>query len=160
MDKKERNFWPLMIVGFLLFGGVMGTWTIIETQKNPVELDNSYMLGYHEVDKDINTILKNQQKFDKAYDINLLTTKISKGKNRVEILLKDKNNNLIKNAKIEVLITRPDTTKYDKKIKLKFNKDRYIADIDLDKEGRWNFIIKAKVGNLTGFKTYKLSTLQ
>lgn len=160
MSKKEKNYWPLMIIGFLLFGGVMGIWTIKETMNNPVELDNSYMLNYHQVNADINDILKKQQKFNKKYTLKLLTSKISKGKNSVSILLTDKNKNLIKNANILILVTRPDTTKYDKKIKLKFDKDRYIGSVDLNLEGRWNFIVKTKVGNLEGFKTYKLSTLK
>lgn len=160
MSKKERNYWPLMIVGFLLFGFVMAAWTINETMKYPVEMDNSYMLGYHEVDKDINKILKNQQIFNKNYKLKLISKKIKTGTNKIEIELTDKSGNLIKDADIMVLATRPDTTKYDKKIKLTFNDNRYVGNVNLNLEGRWNYIVKAKVNNVTGFKTFKLSTLE
>ena len=156
----EKNFWPHAIVGLIIFGVILGVWTIKETMKYPVEMDNSYMLNYHKVDANINEILKNQKIFDKNYDLNLLSKKIAVGKNRFEIIIKDKNGNFIKNAKVNILVTRPETTKYDKKIEAENIDGKYVAEFNLNKEGRWNFIVKTKIGKITGYKTYKLSTLK
>ncbi|WP_281951560.1 FixH family protein [Nitrosophilus kaiyonis] len=157
---KEKNYWPHFIVALVFFAIGLGVWTIKAAIDNPVELDNSYMLNYHAVDEDINDILKKQHIFEKNYDLNLLTNKINVGKNKLEIVLKDKNGKVVKNAKIDILVTRPDTTKYDKKVTAKFENRKYVADVDLEHEGRWNIIIKAKIDDAQGFKTFKLTTLQ
>ncbi len=160
MQKSEKNYWPHFIVGLVIFAAILGVWTIKAAMDNPVELDNSYMLNYHSVNEDINEILKKQQIFDRNYEISLLSPKISYGKNEIVVLLKDKDGNLIKDGEIKILFTRPDTTKFDKKIEPKYEKNGYKADVILDKEGRWNLIVKAKVGDAEGFKTFKLSTLE
>jgi len=161
MSKVEKNYWPHFIIALVLFAVVLGVWTIKAAMDNPVELDNAYMLNYHMVDEDINEILKRQQNFDKIYQLDLLTKDINLGKNEIKILLKNKKGNLIKNAKIEILVTRPDTTKYDKKIEAHYNDPYYVAAVDLNLEGRWNFVIKTKIDkDAIGFKTYKLSTLK
>jgi len=159
MLNSEKNYWPHFIIGLILFAVTLGIWTIKATMDNPVELDNSYMLNYHAVDEDINEILKKQHIFDKRYDLILSSTKIKLGSNTIELILKDKNGKVIDNADIKILVTRPDTTKYDKKIDAKFENSRYIAHVDLEKEGRWNIVIKTKIGDIEGFKTFKLSTL-
>ncbi|NLU35296.1 MAG: hypothetical protein GXX07_10075, partial [Wolinella succinogenes] len=51
---REKNFWPLGI--FLVTMTVVGMiiWTVNLALKNPVELDNSYMSYYQQVDSNIN----------------------------------------------------------------------------------------------------------
>lgn len=161
MTNVEKNYWPHFIVALVLFAVGLGVWTIKAAIDNPVELDNSYMLNYHTVDSDINDILKKQQNFDNNYKLDLLTQKLNSGENLIEIVLKDKNDNIIDNAKVEILVTRPDTTKFDKKLTASFKNGKYIAKVNLEKEGRWNIVIKTEIDkDSIGFKTYKLSTLE
>ncbi len=158
-DKNsEKNYWPHFIVGLVLFTIGMGTWTVVTAINNPVEMDNSYMMNYHQLDKDINKILASEKEFDKRYEFDLLTKDLKEGENTLLIEVKDKNGNIIKDAKIDILVTRPETTKLDKKLKASFKEGKYVAEVVLDKKGRWNIIVRVKIGDLERFKTYKLHT--
>ncbi|WP_200762777.1 FixH family protein [Nitrosophilus alvini] len=159
MTEKSKNYWPHFIIGLVLFSAGLVGWTIKAAIDNPVEMDNSYMLNYHTVDDNINDILKKQQIFDKNYKLAIENEKLELGKNRIVFKLFDKSGNIVENAKVSLLVTRPETVKYDKKIDAKYIGDRYVAEVDLDLEGRWNIIAKVKLPDVEGFKTYKLSTL-
>jgi len=159
MSKNEKNYWPHFIVGLVMFTIGMGTWTLVTAINNPVEMDNSYMRNYHQVDADLNKILQSGFKFDKKYEFSLLNSDLQEGENELKIDIKDKNGNVVKDAKIEILVTRPETTKLDKNLKAQFDGEEYRAKVILDKKGRWNIQIRAIVKNLEKFKTYKLHTL-
>ena len=158
MSKNEKNYWPHFIVGLVIFTIGLGTWTVVTAINNPVEMDNSYMRNYHQVDADLNKILESGAKFDKKYQLSLENSELKEGENELKIALKDKEGNVINNAKIEILVTRPETTKLDKNLKAEFDGSGYRAKVVLDKKGRWNIQIKAVVKDLEKFKTYKLHT--
>lgn len=159
MKNNEVNYWPHFIIALVIFAAMLGVWTIKAAMDNPVELDNSFMVDYHKADEEISKILEKNIAFQKRYDISLLTPKIEIGKNEIIFSVKDKNKNEIKDANITLLFTRPDTTKFDKKLNIKYS-NGYRALVNLDKEGRWNLIIKVKIKDFEGFKNYKLSTLE
>jgi hypothetical protein len=159
MSKKESNYWPHFIIALVLFAIALGIWTIKVAVDNPVELDNSYMMKYQDVDRNFYKIEQEKKEFDKRYSIYLKNRKLNVGKNRVVLFVKSKDDEKnIKNAKVEILLTRPETTKYDKKYVAKFDNGAYVADIEIPKEGRWNLIVKVTVGSISRFTTYKLST--
>jgi hypothetical protein len=159
MSKNEKNYWPHFIVGLVMFTIGMGTWTLVTAINNPVEMDNSYMRNYHQVDADLNKILQSGFKFDKKYEFSLLNSDLQEGENELKIDIKDKNGNVVKDAKIEILVTRPETTKLDKNLKAQFDGEEYRAKVILDKKGRWNIQIRVVIKDLEKFKTYKLHTL-
>lgn len=159
MQKKDqKNYWPHFIVGLVFFTIGMGVWTVVTAINNPVEMDNSYMMNYHQLDKDINKIIESGKKFDKKYRFNLITKTLKEGENTLLIKVSDKEGNIIQNANIDILVTRPETTKFDKKLKASFTDGKYIANVKLEKKGRWNIIIRVKIDGLEKFKTYKLHT--
>lgn len=155
---SEKNYWPHFIIGLVLFAVMMGVWTVKTAIDNPVELDNSYMMKYQEVDKDIYAIQKQQREFEKRYKIKMLTKKLQKGLSQVQFVIEDKDGHPVENADVTLLFTRPDTTKYDKKTKALFHDGIYSARVNLPLEGRWNVIIKTEIGKLSAYKQYKLST--
>jgi hypothetical protein len=69
--KEEINYWPYAIVGMILTVVLLGIWTIKVAVSNPVQLDNSYMMTYQDVDENINEILAKQQAFDARYSVDL-----------------------------------------------------------------------------------------
>ncbi len=158
MSKNEKNYWPHFIIGLVLFTVGMGVWTVMTAINNPVEMDNSYMRNYHQVDADINMIIAKGKAFDKRYDLELLSKNLKEGENTLVISIKDKNGNVVKGMKVDILVTRPETTKLDKNLKAVFDGEYYKAKVVLDKKGRWNIIIRATMGELEKFKTYKLHT--
>ncbi len=159
MQKKDqKNYWPHFIIGLVFFAIGMGIWTITTAIENPVELDNSYMMNYHQLDKDINKIIESGKKFDKKYRFKLITKTLKEGENTLLIEVSDKKGNIIQNANIDILVTRPETTKFDKKLKASFKDGKYIAKVKLEKKGRWNIIVRVKIDKLEKFQTYKLHT--
>jgi len=157
-NKKEINYWPYAIVGMILTVVILGIWTIKVAVKNPVQLDNSYMMKYQDVDENINKILAKQKLFESKYEINLSSNKLHIGKNRVVIEIISKDTESIKEPEIKAIVTRPTTAKYDIHLnKFKLDGKSYISEeFELKNGGRWNIDVKVKIGEDIGYKTYKL----
>ncbi len=156
-EKKEANFWPYAIVGMILTVVMLGAWTIKVALKNPVQLENSYMMKYQDVDEKINEILEKQRLFDMKYSMALDSNRLKLGKNRVEVKLFDKNGMPVSGAKIKVLLTRPDTAQYDIELdEFTYSDGRYLSrEFTLEKRGRWNIVAKVELGGDEGFKKYR-----
>jgi len=157
-NKKEMNYWPYAIVGMILTVVILGIWTIKVAINNPVQLDKSYMMSYHEVDDNINEIMAKQKLFDSKYEIDLSSNNLQIGKNRVVINLISKDGKIVKNLEIVAVITRPTTTQYDINLnKFQFDGKSYISEeFELKNGGRWNIEVRVKIGEDIGYKTYKL----
>jgi len=156
-EKKEINFWPYAIVGMILTVVMLSAWTIKVALKNPVQLENSYMMKYQDVDENINDILEKQRLFDTKYSISLDSNRLKPGKNRIEVRVSDKSGRAVGGAKITVLLTRPDSTQYDVELKeFDYMEGRYLSEeFTLQKRGRWNIVAKVELGNDEGFKKYR-----
>jgi nitrogen fixation protein FixH len=89
-----------------------------------------------------------------------LTPQILEKKSVLIYEVKDKSGNAVDNAKIEVLMTRPDTVKLDLNLsnptiiegKYTFNA------IDLPKPGRWDIMAKITVGENQRYYSLKADT--
>ncbi len=155
--KKEINFWPYAIVGMILTVVMLAAWTIRIAMKNPVQLENSYMMKYQDVDENINEILEKQRLFDAKYRIVLDSNRFKLGTNLVQVGVLSKEGIPVAGAKITVLITRPDSTQHDIKLK-KFtykNGTYYSEEFTLKKSGRWNIVTKVELNGDEGYKKYK-----
>ena len=158
-NKKEMNYWPYAIVGMILTVVILGIWTIKVAVNNPVQLDNSYMMKYQDVDENINEIMAKQKLFNSKYEIDLSDNKLQIGKNRVVIKLISKDGNIVKNPEIIAVVTRPTTAQYDIHLsKFKFDGKRSCIseEFELKNGGRWNIEVRVKIGEDIGYKTYKL----
>jgi len=157
-NKKDINYWPYAIVGMILTVVILGIWTIKVAVNNPVQLDNSYMMKYQDVDENINEILAKQKQFNSKYEINLNNNKLEIGKNRVIIELTSKDGIDINEPEIVAIVTRPTTAQYDINLnKFKLDGKNYISeDFELKNGGRWNIEVRVKIGEDIGYKTHKL----
>ena len=156
-DKQEMNYWPYAIVGMILTVVLLGIWTIKVAVSNPVQLDNSYMMKYQDVDENISDILEKQKIFDTKYIIDLSKNILKPGENRIEVALKDRNGNPVDNAEIIAVVTRPTTLKDDIELKefVQMN-DHYVSKpFELKRGGRWNIQVRVTIGDDVGFKTRK-----
>lgn len=159
MKEKSSNYWPHFIIALVIFAIILGIWTVKTAIDNPVELDNSYMMSYQKVNKDIYKIAQDKKKFEKSYEVFIAPEKLQKGSNIIEIKILDKETKKpIKGAKVTVLATRPDTTKHDIKKEAHFENGVYKVVMDLPLEGRWNIMVRIELNGLTYYKTVKLST--
>ncbi|CAE09346.1 hypothetical protein WS0185 [Wolinella succinogenes] len=139
---REKNFWPLGI--FLVTMTVVGMiiWTVNLALKNPVELDNSYMSYYQQVDSNINEIQQEQKRFWGLYAIKPFSSKVEMNLPQgVSIeLLKRETQEGVEGAKVTFRLTRPHTARED----IDLGEGREVGKgvyatpaIQFPKEGRW-----------------------
>ena len=178
MESKDfKNPWLYFVFGLLAFGIYMIVWTVRSAISLPVHESNDYILKYQTADMNINKILENKKEFDKRYNIaldnaefvilsydlsnnhsNKKQTKqllLKKGNNNFDYRISDKKGNIIDNAKVSFLLTRPHTEKEDVLLKnLSFSKTLYNTnDIKLINTGRYTLELKVTIGDYTGYYT-------
>lgn len=159
MKTAEKNYWPHAIVAMILFVVILGIWTIKTAIDFPVQEDNSFMMGYHELDSNVNDVLLKQAQFLKKYKIEYLPEPLTVGKNSIQIAVKEKEGASVRDANVTLLVTRPETRKYDQTVQLERQGNYYSVDnIELPIAGRWNLLFRVGVENLAAFKTVKTET--
>lgn len=64
---QEKNYWPLGIIGVLLFGVFMVSVSITIALKNPIQDESTYFDTKRNVDERINEIIANQNLFNTLF---------------------------------------------------------------------------------------------
>lgn len=151
--KKEKNYY---LIGLLIFGAIFISFLIYMIRvavQNPVELDDSHMMHYRDLDKNHDQIVESGKQFDAKYVLSFSKIVVKKGiPTSLELNITDKVGKAV-DANITVLITRPDTSKHDIKI-TDFNKSATgfsSKPFTVDLDGRWKFICKVQIGELQKF---------
>ena len=160
MNLSNGRIWPyaISISIILVFGACVAT--IIVANKLPVEKSDTYMMGYHQADANANELIKARIAFNKQYKIEYLTDGLSLDSSIIKYRVTDLNSNPISNAKIKVIVTRPNNHKHDQELtNPKFENGVYIfSTITLPVEGRWDIMAKVNVGELQRFYNVKADT--
>lgn len=172
MDNK-KNFWPIGIALFLVIMVCMIILTVYLSIQSSPEDDNEYFSTRQVVDKDINDILIAQNELEKKYKFyyvddndnnHKLERKINK-KTSIPIELKinepftlnikvtDDKNNAIDSAKIEAIITRFATSKFDKNLGEleKNNNNTFKSNKVMLEKGDWKAMIKITIDGKDAF---------
>jgi hypothetical protein len=152
-------------------------WTIYMTLKSDVgkDEDNAFLSTYHEIDRDYNAMIKQNNDFEKKYNIKFelnneliigLTYKdiylsqrviqkrkirkdiIKVGNNKFSIQIQDKNGNTLNNKKINILITK--NTNHTEDVKLEFINEN-IKEFKINSMGYWNITGTVEVDKYKGF---------
>jgi len=159
MTKTERNYWPHSIVIGIILIVIACAVTIKIALDNPVEMDSYYLEKYQAVDDNINEILEKQEIFDKNYKIEHQTVKFTFGNNnKVELLLKDKNNQAVNDAKIRLMISRPDTNKYNQEFIVEAGVDGVYTfeGIKAELPGRWQVLTRISINDVEGYDKHEV----
>lgn len=160
INKNAGKKWPwiislstLVVIGF-------GAKTISIAIKNPVEMSEYGMQSYHTYDDNVNDIINAKIAFDKNYTIAFLTPQIIQKGVVVIYKITDKSNIAINDAKVEVVLTRPDTTKLDLNLTAPTisNGVYTFNSINLPKEGRWDIMAKITIGDKQRYYNLKADT--
>ena len=166
MEKKgsDKNYWPHFIVGSIIAVFGLCVWTVKEASSVPVQDDDFYFDSYYNVNLNINKIRAMQKIFDEKYVVTLAQDHlVLNQKNGIDLTIKTKEGEVVDNANITMIITRPTTNEFNKKPKLLgFSEGAYhFEKVMIDKIGRWQ--VKAKIivdDNLTGFITKEINATQ
>ena len=160
MFKNPGTKWPIIIALSII--GIIGAcvWTIKVALNNPVEMSNYGMQNYHQYDSNVNQIIAEKIAFDQNYTIEFITPQITEKASTIAYKVSDKSGNAVNDAKLEVILTRPDIKEFDKNLSNPvISEGKYtFAPVDLPKAGRWDIMAKISVGNLQRYYNLKVDT--
>lgn len=160
MSKSKGNYWPHAIL--LAIFGVAGlcVWTVNIAVNNPVEVDSFYFDSYQDVETNYNDIIHKQEAFDQKYRVILPRKNLTMDKeNQIVLKVESLQGTGANDANVTLVLTRPDTNKYDKKPKLvSVNDGSYTFEPFLvEKPGRWQIMSKVTIGDMTSFNKLEVN---
>lgn len=160
MNKNNGKIWPIAIGVSIFLVFLLGVFTIIVAGKLPVAESDIYMENYQSVDADANRFIKARIDFDKHYNLEYIGEQLDCNGSTVKYKISDKSMKPVENAKIEVILTRPNTHDFDMKLSTPTEKEGvYVfASQKLPKEGRWNIMAKVSIGDKYRFYNLKADT--
>lgn len=165
MANKKRNFWPLLFIGLFSYTLGMIIWTIVNAVNTPVHEDKTFLTKYQQVDDTFNDILVSNEKFKQSYTFTIminnetigLTTEdifysrrvldkrskhkdlLKKGENKITVIVKDKQNNYVKDAKISFRVTKATNSKADMDFSNeKAMSEKFVNLVEIPIQGNWN----------------------
>ncbi|MDY0116347.1 MAG: FixH family protein [Sulfurimonadaceae bacterium] len=161
MNLSSGKIWPyaISLAIFFIFSACV-TSIVVTTQYAPVELSDQYMMNYHEADAQANDLINAQIAFDKNYDFAYIPEGLNLENTEIVYKITDKNQHAINDAKIKVVLTRPDQLQYNMEFENPTIRDGIYSfnDIKLPLEGRWNIIAKVEVGEHSRYYNLKADT--
>ncbi len=158
--KNAGKKWP-WIIGLSIVGVIgFSIATVSVAIKNPVEMSDYGMQSYHSYDDNVNDIINAKIAFDQNYTIAFLTPQIQEKDSILVYQVRDKSGKAVDDAKIDVVLTRPDTTKFDFNLtKPSVSEGKYTFNaIDLPKVGRWDILAKVSIGDKQRYYNLKADT--
>ncbi len=160
MNKSTGKSWPYAIAAAItmVFGFCVAT--IVVTSKADIQESNEYMTHYQDADANANKLIQSRIAFDKNVKIEYVKKQLSADGTNIEYKITDINGNPINNAKLKVLVSRPETHTLDKDLEnpVVENGTYKFVDVSFPKPGVYNLIAKVEVGNLSRFYNIKADT--
>jgi len=161
MDKKkERNYWPYGILAIITAVVIGGGFSIKAALEHPVQESTYYMMHYQNLEDNAYELEKQKDAFDNRFDVKYTITKFNIGKNSLGLKIYDKiNKRFVDNANIDMLLTRYETNRLNKKLKpTKIKNDTYLfEDLDIQKLGRWKILTTTKIDKYRGFNSKEIN---
>lgn len=160
MDKRAGKKWPwiisLSVVGIIAACAV----TIKFALKNPDEPSDYGMQNYHEYDKNVNKIIEAKIAFDRLYTLNYASEPLQEQGSVIRYRITDKEGKGIDSADVSVVLTRPDTSKFDIVLDKPSVSDGLYTfkAINLPKQGRWDIMAKVSIDGVQRYFNIKADT--
>mgnify|MGYP002629773108 CR=1 FL=1 len=160
MNKNSGRIWPYSIGGaiILVFGFCVAT--VVVTSNAHIQESNAYMTYYQDADTNANDLINNRIAFDKKYKINYVPAKLHDSESVVGYKVTDLNSKTVNNAKLTILVSRPETHEFDQKLSdAKLNDGVYsFSNVKFPRQGVWDIIVKVEVEKLSRFYNVKVDT--
>ena len=160
MSKISAKVWPYSIGAsiILVFGFCVATVFVVESAN--IQESNEYMTNYQTAENDANDYINKRIAFDKKYKISYVNRGIDKKNPLIRYDVKTLDSAPVMNAKIKILVSRPETHVYDQKLSSpRFEDGFYTFDgVEFAKAGKWDIIAKVEVGKYSRFYNIKIDT--
>jgi nitrogen fixation protein FixH len=134
--------------------------TIVITQQRPVEKSDTYMMDYNYADMQANQLIQAEIDFNRKYKIAYVTEFLAQENATIKYQVTDLDGNMVNDAKIKMVITRPNNHKHDQE----FNNPSVengvysFSNFTLAQAGRWDIMAKVTVGEVERFYNVKADT--
>ena len=157
---SSGKIWPYAIGTSIMFIFGACIATIIVAVKLPVEKSDTYMMEYHKADANANELINARIDFDKKYKIEYVTDGLSLDNTVLKYKVTNLSGEIVDNAEIKVIITRPNNHKHDQELLNPHAKDGVYSfeSIKLPVAGRWDIMAKIKVDDEQRFYNVKADT--
>lgn len=182
---QKYKLWLLFFFTIFSFTFAMIIWTIMKASQTPVHEDKSFLQSYQTVDDNYNDIVISTKKFNEKYEVFLYVNNnklpistddiyvsyrvfedrdlnkklLQVGENSIQVMLKDKEGNIVPNPNINIKIIRAIDTYHDIDLNEFSLKDGlYTAKADISTEGNWNITGYIEVDGLKGSLYIKTNT--
>lgn len=160
MNLSNGKIWPyaIGISIVLIFGACVATVIVASTL--PVQKSDKFMMDYHDADANANEIIKAQIAFDQKYKIEYLTQGLSTKGTSIRYKINDADANAINDAKIKVVLTRPNQLQYDIALENPAVSEGVYTfeNVTLPLEGRWDVMAKIEIGQDSRYYNLKADT--
>lgn len=158
---SSGKIWPYAISIAILtfFGAIVFSITLI-LKKAPVQKSDSYMMGYHHADLQANEIIQARIDFNEKYKISYQTEFLAQEGATIKYKVTDIDGNSIDDAKINIVVTRPDNHQYKQELVNPSIDDGVysFSNFTLAKPGRWDIMAKVHVGEEERYYNIKADT--
>jgi len=155
----SARIWPYAIGGsiILVFGFCVATVFVVESAN--IQPTNEFMTNYQTAEINANDYINNKIAFDKKYKIVYEPNEL-KEKAEVAFKVTDLNGNAVEDAKLTILVSRPETHVYDQKlVSQTLENGNYIfKNVKFEKVGVWDIITKVEIGKASRFYNIKVDT--
>ena len=160
MNLSNGRIWPYAIGASIILVFGFCVTTIVVTSTMPVEKSDRYMMYYQKADASANELIEARIAFDKKYKIEYVTDGLNLDSSVLKYRVTDLESNPVSNAKIMVIVTRPNNHKHDQELNNPtFENGIYtFSTITLPEKGRWDIMAKVNVGDLQRFYNVKADT--
>lgn len=158
--RSKGRIWPYAIVVSILLVFAAAVATVVVAVNNPVEMSDLDMQGYHHYDAHANDIIAAEIAFDKKYTIDYITKELNQDNAVIVYKVSNKEGKGINDAKINIMVTRPDNHKSD----IAFDTaevDNGVYTFEVGKlplAGRWDVMAHVVVGENEKFLSLKADT--
>ncbi|MDD3817214.1 MAG: FixH family protein [Thiovulaceae bacterium] len=160
MNLSNGKIWPyaIGISIVLIFGACVATVIVASTL--PVQKSDKFMMDYHDADANANEIIKAQIAFDQKYKIEYLTQGLSTKGTSIRYKINDADAKAINDAKIKVVLTRPNQLQYDIALENPAVSEGVYTfeNVTLPLEGRWDVMAKIEIGQDSRYYNLKADT--
>lgn len=147
MDKSAGKKWPWIISASIVAIIIACVVTIKVAFKAPDEPSDYGMQNYHEYDRNANEIIEAKIDFDRHYTLLYQGEPLNQKGSVIRYAITDKEGKGVNNAKISVLLTRPNTSSLDIALDNPTVKEGVYTfkRVELPKPGRWDILAKVTI---------------
>jgi len=159
---SDGKIWPYAIIISILLIVAASVATVIVALDHPVEMSDSNMQEYHHYDKYANEFIAAEIAFNKNYTITYESEKFDVNGAVVVYKLTENDGNVVNNAKLDIVLTRPDNRNSDIVLDNP-TVDNGLYTFNAGKLpliGRWNIMAHVVVGENERYYNLKADTRQ